>query len=278
MHKRSVSWLVIAAMAVYGLAMLPFAPARGAQPCPQLFTDKESDTAFAGTVPVTASNLDLIAGGIAGADNTSVTFELKLKDLNKQFPPVATSLNWYFHFTFNNTSYYASAEIDRLTPNEVLYSYGQQSGGTLSQLGEAEGSFNEGPGGTIQIKVPLSAFGASPGATFTNTFGTARVGAAVIVSTLDRGPDGTTFGTDFTVAPCSGGSPAPTASASGSPRPTVSASPTASPSPTTSPSPSPSPTASPSPTPTPKPKPKNCKKIKDEKKRKKCKKKNRQRS
>lgn len=254
MRKRLVSWLVIAALAAYGLALIPSAEAQQPAPCPELFTDAEGDTGLQnGTVPFGGSNLDLIAGGIAAADDSSVTFELEFSDLDRSIPPGASSLNWYFHFTFNEASYFAAAEIDATAPDEVLYSYGQQSGSTLSQLGETEGSFNEGPGGTIQIEVPLSGIGAAPGATFTRTFGTARIGEVVLVATLDRGPNSPDFGSDFTVAPCAGGSPQP--SGTGSPQP--SASPTG---------------GSPTPSPTQSPKPKDCKKIKNKKKRKKCKK------
>ncbi|MGH2755250.1 MAG: hypothetical protein ACRDLB_12580 [Actinomycetota bacterium] len=208
MLKRVFSQGLVGALIASALVITPSGAQEPPPPAPfacgESFTDPAED--------VEAQNLDFMAGGIAAADETGFTAELQVTNLTTEVPPDATSLVWYFLWTYGDVNYFASARYSIWT-DEVTYSLGELAANQFSTTAETEGTFNEGEQGTITIVVPYEAVGSpAPGDALTEVYADSRTGLSGpagpgFVFPADRGPDGTAFGNDYTVGSCASDAP-----------------------------------------------------------------------
>jgi hypothetical protein len=210
----SVALVAILILALAG-PLMGRARAVAGPPCGALFTDPEGDATFAPPGSGAAENFDTIGGGIAAETATSFTTEIDIKNLSKDLgsDPSVTGATWTFYWTSGDVMYASQAKYTQ--EGDVLsYSFGTvtqtANGGTLytPSAVATTGEFKEGAGGYVRVVVPLAEVG-QPAAGDKLTEIYARNGTIRQVpmgpssgSTLDRGPDGTDFGTDYTLGSC----------------------------------------------------------------------------
>lgn len=210
--NRSLPLLLVAVLATSLLVGMA-SPAGAAYECAKSFTSGEGDapnTATGGDEE-NVDNLDVIAGGINADDATTLKVAIGVKELTKAIPDNATSVNWYFHFSYADVNYFGRAAVNLAAPDDVSYTYGTYAAPRYTATGDAEGTFNEGPGGTVEIHIPYEGVGApAPGETLTNVYAVTSVGQGVpggptTLAQVDRGPKTEeTYGTDYVVGSCPG--------------------------------------------------------------------------
>lgn len=154
-------------------------------------------------------NLDIIAGGINADDGTTLKVAIGVKDLTMDLPPNATAISWYFQWTYADVNYFGRATVSASSPGTVTYAYGVYDASTsrYTSSGTTEGTFNTGPGGTVEVHVPYEGVGAPPaGETLTQVYATTFIGqgaGVTLLTDVDRGPkEAETYGTDHTVGAC----------------------------------------------------------------------------
>lgn len=184
-------------------AALALAPcvAQGQAPAPTCgnqFTDKAGDTASG------ADNLDITAGYLSYADDGSVSANLVVKNLSKDYPGSSNGIRWRFTFTVNGKSYYVGAFRDVVFEPlaDPYYDWGTFDGGTESFVGIADGVMYEGENGVLSVKIP-GEVGVEDGMVITeiNAFTESYTTLAVTeIETAEDGPD--SAGSTFTVGPC----------------------------------------------------------------------------
>lgn len=210
---RRAAILVTVAMTM-SLVVLGAPGARAAYECGQLVTSPAGDApnTAAGGDEENIDNLDIIAAGINADDPTTLKVAIGIKELDKTIPDNATSVNWYFQWSYADVNYFGRAAVNLSAPDSVSYSYGTYAAPRYTQTDTTEGTFNEGPGGTVEINVPYEGVGAPPsGDTLTQVYAVTSVGQGVpggptTLSQIDRGPKGAeTYGTDYVVGSCAGG-------------------------------------------------------------------------
>lgn len=206
--------LVLASLVLVLTAGVFPAGVNAAPACGSLFTDPPDDapnTATGGDEE-NVDNLDIVEGGIAAvaADGTSFTSELNMKNLDNTLPTNATSMAWYFQWTYAEVNYFSRATITRTAPAPA-YAFGtyDPATGRYTTTAATEGTFTPGENGSVQVVVPLDQVGAPPaGDTLTNTYGTTFIGTGAGVTLLfdiDRAPDGEGYGADYLMGSCEGG-------------------------------------------------------------------------
>ena len=206
--------LLLTAALATSLLVVAAAPAGAAYECAKSFTSPEGDAPnmAAGGDESNVDNLDVIAGGINADDATTLKVAIGVKDLTKTIPDNATSVNWYFQWSYADVNYFGRASVNLSAPDDVSYAYGTYAAPRYTTVGDAEGTFNEGPGGTVEIHIPYEGVGAPPpGDTLTQIYAVTSVGQGVpggptTLSQVDRGPkDAESYGTDYVVGSCPGG-------------------------------------------------------------------------
>ncbi|MDQ3878426.1 MAG: hypothetical protein M3290_08790 [Actinomycetota bacterium] len=194
------------------------------QACSISFTDPAGDannTAEGGSG--TVDNLDVIAGGPLSDDGKQLTTQMQIKKLDMSIPANGQSVNWYFLWTYDSTTYFSRARVDITAPSTPVYSFGTYDATTsrFSSIGSTTGAFNAGANGTVLVNVPLDQVGSPPaGSALTGLNAQTYVGQGVGVTSLsqaDQAPDSGS-GSDYTMGSCAGGS-SPSTSPSGSNNP-----------------------------------------------------------
>ena len=215
-RRSPLSLLLTIALSASAVGLVA-SPAHAAYECGKSLTapaDDAPNTANGGD-EANVDNLDVVAGGVNATDADSFTVAIGVKDLSKDFPPNATSINWYFEWTYADVHYFGRAGIQISDPETVAYSYGVYDPTTSRYTGTAatEGVFTEGEGGTVAIDVPFEGVGAPPpGDVLTEVFAQTFIGQGVpgavsSLSSIDRGPKAEgEFGADYTIGSCAGGS------------------------------------------------------------------------
>ena len=210
-RNRTLPLLLTTALAT-SLLVVAAPPAGAAYECGKSFTSGEGDapnTATGGD-DENVDNLDIIAGGINADDGTTLKVAVGVKNLDKTFPSNATSLNWYFQWTYADVMYFGRASVP-ISTQEPSYTYGTYNPTTraYTSSGSTEGAFNEGPGGTVEIHVPYETAGAPPaGDKLTQVYAVTYLGQGVpggptSLPQIDRGPKAEeSYGTDHTVGSC----------------------------------------------------------------------------
>lgn len=209
-------WVGPFAVLVLMAALLPTLAVRANAACVALFTDPADDaknTANLGdeeNVP----QLDILEGGVSTEDAETFTTLIKIKDLKAELPDNATSVNWYFIWTFEAVSYFTRARIDATTAGAAVFSYGTYDPTTrrFSTVDSTAGEFKTGPGGLILVKAPKAGVGEpAAGKQLTDLFSQTYIGQGIpggptTLSPIDRGPSGEGFGTPYTMGTCVGSS------------------------------------------------------------------------
>lgn len=133
----------------------------GIKPCDApLFTDASGDDAYVGDPNGSGSNpqLDIISGNMSD-DGTNLVATIQLADLSTNPAQAGGAANeYYLVWTFNNTQYFANAEVDTTT-GAVTYGDGTISGNQFTTNNTDTGTFNTGKGGTVTVTVPLKNVG-----------------------------------------------------------------------------------------------------------------------
>ena len=212
-RNRTLPLLLVAVLAT-SLLVVSASPAGAAYECAKSFTSGEGDApnAATGGDDENLDNLDIIAGGINADDATTLKVAIGVKNLTKTIPDNATSVNWYFHFSYADVNYFGRAAVNLAAPDDVSYSYGTYAAPRYTATGATEGTFNEGPAGTVEISIPYEGVGAPPpGDKLIQIYAVTSVGQGVpggptTLSQIDRGPKADeTYGTDYAVGSCAGG-------------------------------------------------------------------------
>ena len=124
-RNRTLPLLLTAALAT-SVLVVAAAPAGAAYECGKSFTAAEGDapnTATGGDEE-NVENLDIIAGGINADDSTTLKVAVGVKNLTKAIPDNATSVNWYFQWSYADVNYFGRASVNLATPDTVTYAYG----------------------------------------------------------------------------------------------------------------------------------------------------------
>lgn len=212
-RNRSLLLLLVAALAT-SLLVVAAPPAGAAYECAKSLTSPEGDApnAATGGDEENLDNLDVIAAGINADDGTTLKVAVGVKNLDKTIPSNATSVNWYFHWSYGDVNYFGRASVNLSAPDTVNYTFGTFSAPAYTSLGATEGTFTEGPAGTVEIHIPLEDAGAPPpGDSITQIYAVTSVGQGVpggptTLTQVDRGPKGAeTYGTDYVLGTCGGG-------------------------------------------------------------------------
>ncbi|MFP5372788.1 MAG: hypothetical protein ACLGI3_18865, partial [Actinomycetes bacterium] len=127
------------------------------------FKDKAGDTARGNPSPAAqgqpaGDNLDLTEGFFKyDAAKDENTVNIRVKDLNKEVPQGATSVQWQFEYTGKDgVTAFVRAHTD--FSGLVTYDYGGQEDGGVTTVnvrqGGTTGAFFEGPDGIVQIVLP----------------------------------------------------------------------------------------------------------------------------
>ena len=104
--------------------------------------------------------LSLLAGNLA-VSGTNLIATLTVTDLSTQVPTGSTGESWYSLWSFNGTTYFAQAEVG--PAGTVDYADGTFSQSTgFSAANTDTGTLTPGPGGTVQVVVPLANVGNPP--------------------------------------------------------------------------------------------------------------------
>ena len=170
---------------------------------------RRSNTATGGDES-NVDNLDIVGAGINSDDGTTLKVAVGIKDLSKDMPTNAQSIQWYFQWTYGDVNYFGRATIAAATPDTVTYAYGTYAAPSYSTIATTEGVFTEGENGTVEVHVPYEGVGAPPpGDALTQVYATTHIGQGAGVSILtqiDRGPKADdTYGDDHIVGSCAGG-------------------------------------------------------------------------
>ncbi len=212
--RRAVRAVVTATIAFSFVAVA--APTAGAAyECGRLVTSPPGDAPndARGGDGANVDNLDIVGAGVNADDGTTLKVAVGVKELSNDLPSNATSINWYFQWTYEDVSYFGRAVINATTPDNVVYSYGTYDPTTSRYTSTAttEGAFNTGANGTVEVHVPYEGVGTpSAGAKLDNVFAITFIGQGVpgVVSSLsevDRGPkEPEAYGTPHTVGSCAG--------------------------------------------------------------------------
>ena len=198
------------------MLVLTASPAGAAFECGKSLTTPSGDTPneATGGEGENMDNLDIVSAGVVLDDGKNLRVGMALKDLSWTFPANATSLNWYFQWTYADVSYYARASVSPATPTAPTYQYGTYDPTTsaYSRTGDAMGgSFMMGKNGQVEIEIPYEGVGASAGQTLTQVFAKTYVGQGVpggptTLVDADRGPKAEeNFGANYKLGSCSGG-------------------------------------------------------------------------
>ncbi len=160
-------------------------------------------------------NLDIVSAGVVADNGKNLRVGLALKDLSWDFPTNATSLNWFFQWTYADVSYYTRASVSAATPDEPTYVYGTYNPTTSAYTPSGPaigGSFIMGNGGQVEIEIPYEGVGApTAGQSLNQVFAVTYVGQGVpggptTLVDADRGPKAEeTYGADYTLGACSDG-------------------------------------------------------------------------
>lgn len=204
----------VAAVATFGILLLAafVAPAMaGTQAAPEVTDAADDQTGPGGqkTCPNTNAcqfrNADVLA---AWVDNeTADSFQVHIQVSGSAAFTASTQYTWNFRFKAGSTEYAATAVVAPGVPNPA--GGPPVVGGTLTFSGVA--SNGSAGNGQITMTVLKSAIGATSGMQLgsltADGTGTLAGQAAIVVAT-DRAPDGTAFGSNYTLQ---GGSGSPTA-------------------------------------------------------------------
>jgi hypothetical protein len=195
------------------MLVLTASPAGAKYDCEQSLTTPPGDTPNEanGGDSENMDNLDIISAGVVADDGTTMKVAMALKDMSMTFPTNATSLNWFFQWTYADVSYYARASVSAATPDSPSFVYGTYNPTTsaYTSTGTSAGSMNMGPGGRVEIEVPYEGVGApTAGQTLTQVFAKTYVGQGVpggptTLVDADRGPKAEeSFGANYTLGSC----------------------------------------------------------------------------
>lgn len=215
-RRQSAAAVVLTAALVGSLVAVTASPAGAAYECGQLVTSPPDDAPnnARGGDGGNVDNLDIVAAGVNADDGTTLKVAVGVKELSNDVPTNATSINWYFRWTYGDTIYFGRAVINATAPDTVTYGYGTFDPTTsrYTQTATTEGAFNTGEKGTVEIHVPYEGVGEPPAGTNLTevvaiTFiGQGVPGAVSTLSQVDRGPkEEDTYGADYTAGNCSGG-------------------------------------------------------------------------
>lgn len=221
-RPRSYAGALVLALVLVASGAVGLSPS-AAVACDKLFVAPKGDAnnTAPGGDEENVENLDIISGGIAKeTPPTSFTTQIQVANLSKDLPPNATSsINWFFHWTYNDVVYFSRARINNFVSDDPVYSFGTYAEPQYTTIDATTGSFNEGPNGTVQVDVPIEAVGAPPeGTTLTNIYATSTIGQGVptgpgVSFAIDRGPKGEdTYGENFVTGKCEDTGGTPTAS------------------------------------------------------------------
>jgi subtilase family serine protease len=114
--------------------------------------------------------LSLLDGAMSlSADGTTLRTFLTVTNLNGSVPTGAGAAEWYVTWTYNNTMYFANAELSAVPGSAPTFHDGTvtQTGNTSNFSNNSShtndtGSFTPGPNGIVEIDVPLANVGGPP--------------------------------------------------------------------------------------------------------------------
>jgi hypothetical protein len=182
--------------------------------CGRLIESPEGDApnSAAGGGGGNVDNLDIIAGGVTADEESSFTVAVGVKDLSMRFPSNATSVNWYFQWSYQDVNYFARATIQATAPTSPTFAFGTYVAPRYTAIGPTTGEFKVGKEGTVEIVVPFEGVGAPPaGDQLMNVYAVTFVGQGVpgavsSLSQIDRGPkEADTYGESYSVGECEPG-------------------------------------------------------------------------
>lgn len=217
----------------------PDGPTNCFPPGIQVVTDAANDQ-----LPAGQGNQDILAVYFAepaqedGSDRLVVTIKVRGPVDPNTLPPNAS---WRVHFKHGTTTWFVTVSTYDPTspgpPAGVSYEYGQidPTTGSNSTLGDADGG-SVNADGTLTVRVSNTLVGnPAAGTVLSEIRATTQLLIGVLgngaLATIDRGPDGTAFGSSYTLignAACVAATPTPTPTPTpnGSPSPTPTATPT----------------------------------------------------
>ncbi|HXA27631.1 MAG TPA: hypothetical protein VN193_02695 [Candidatus Angelobacter sp.] len=172
-------------------------------PCGPLFTSPAGSDDYLGVATGHAfkgqnPQLDLLSGTLGlTSDGTQLVATLVLNNLTTALPPGGQANEYYLLWTFNNTQWFANAQVD--TAGTVTYSDGQVNGTqfvTRTTGPTDTGAFNSGSNGSVVMHVPRDQVGdpglgiqlTSPKGSTKELVGVAGVGGS-LQPVDDAGPD-----------------------------------------------------------------------------------------